>query len=306
MIAVALLLLLVVAVGFVCARSDGVPLDEEQAIALNSIYVALNCSRVALACPSLDPQTPICPNISKAMYSERLTCKNGKVLAIGIYNDELGGGGSLSQIGQGLRTLTELHTLYIFGHDDKLSGTIPTQVGLLSNLVLINLSYQRVSGRLPTELGRASKLVEIRIQGTRISGTIPTELSGLEDLAHVHLDHNLITGEVPRFPSFPSPEDNVAMTQNTFECLIFSHNADETNCIWGCDHELRCCATTKLCQAPTKTTTTTESRTTTEARRTEKVTTRITKTHIHDQAPIVIHIDIGGDNELARRSYRVE
>lgn len=226
---------LLLVAGLVCAKSDGKPLDPDQADALKSIYTALNCS-VPTACPTLD-SSRICPNLTKATHSERLTCRDGKVLALGIYDVEIGGGGSLSKVATGLKALTELRTLYIFDHDEKVTGTIPTQIGLLSELELINLSNQFITGRLPTQLGTAVSVVEIRIQGTYISGPIPTELSGLESLAHLHLDHNLLSGEVPAFPSFPSAEENVPMSPDTYQCVVLTQDFDETNCFSGCERD---------------------------------------------------------------------
>jgi hypothetical protein len=223
---------------------DNVPLSIQQAAALSELYRGMNCSDPT-SCPVL-PNNRVCPDLGWSQYSMKLDCEDGSVTVIGLCLNEIKSGGSLSSIGHALSVLTHLRTLYIIDNYGAVSGTIPTEIGLLHELELLNLAYNSISGTLPTELGNLSNLIEMRIQSTYISGSIPTQLSRLTNLLFLHLDHNRLEGFAPRLEAFPLARDNVAMSADTFECLLVSSDGDETNCLTGCANEPRCCAT-QLC-----------------------------------------------------------
>jgi len=56
---------------------------------------------------------------------------------------------------------------------NNLQGTIPTEIGDLSNLQIINLKGNNLSGNIPTEIGRLSSLQELYLEYNFLSGEMP-------------------------------------------------------------------------------------------------------------------------------------
>ena len=111
--------------------------------------------------------------------------------------------------------LTQLHRMKgIFLEGNYLSGTLPSEVGLLSNGLTHNLgqSFNYLSGFIPTQIGRLSKLQRcIQLNVNRLSGTLPQELAQLTKIGTtdwwppgapapcqgLDLYSNLLSGTVP-------------------------------------------------------------------------------------------------------------
>ena len=58
-----------------------------------------------------------------------------------------------------------------------LSGTIPPELGSLSNLQYLWLSSNQLTGEIPAELGGLSNLRRLDLSGNELSGEIPAEAS---------------------------------------------------------------------------------------------------------------------------------
>ena len=83
----------------------------------------------------------------------------------------------------------------------QLSGSLPTQLGLLTKLKLLSLGTNRLSGTLITQLGLLTSLSSIHDGlglGTNfISGTIATQLGSLAQLPVLTLETNALSGTIP-------------------------------------------------------------------------------------------------------------
>jgi Leucine-rich repeat (LRR) protein len=62
---------------------------------------------------------------------------------------------------------------------NKLEGSIPPELGNLTNLQHLWLQFNQLSGPIPPELGNLSRLQQLRLQGNRLVGNIPINLTGL-------------------------------------------------------------------------------------------------------------------------------
>ena len=78
-----------------------------------------------------------------------------------------------------------------------LSGTIPTELGDLTALTILNVAHNRVEGTLPTHFGRFAMLRELFIHHNFISGTIATEVGLLRNLQSLQLGNNTFEGTIP-------------------------------------------------------------------------------------------------------------
>ena len=64
----------------------------------------------------------------------------------------------------------------------SLTGTLPSELGLLTALTKLYLVDNALSGVLPTELGLLTALVELILDGNSLTGSLPTELGLLTSL----------------------------------------------------------------------------------------------------------------------------
>jgi Leucine-rich repeat (LRR) protein len=99
-----------------------------------------------------------------------------------------------------LRRWTNLQYLYLSTPQDvdkaQTYGTIPTEIGLMTNLKSMALNFFPSSGTLPEEIGRLTDLDFFQLRPTRLQGTLPTELSLLTKLKVFQLEGSDISGTI--------------------------------------------------------------------------------------------------------------
>lgn len=78
----------------------------------------------------------------------------------------------------------------------RISGTLPPEIGQMTNLDIFYGDYTQISGTIPKEVSQMSGLDFLYLAGTRLSGTLPKELSMLE-LDSLHLGATLLSGSLP-------------------------------------------------------------------------------------------------------------
>ena len=82
-------------------------------------------------------------------------------------------------------------------NDNNLQGTIPVELGQLTNLADLNLSKNQISGNIPRELGQLTNLDSLILAYNKLTGEIPTELAQLSNLEGLDLSENQLTGNIP-------------------------------------------------------------------------------------------------------------
>ena len=63
-------------------------------------------------------------------------------------------------------------------YSNSLSGSIPAELGNLTNLTSLNLGHNSLSGNIPSELGNLTNLTDLHFQSNSLS-SIPAELDNL-------------------------------------------------------------------------------------------------------------------------------
>ena len=79
-----------------------------------------------------------------------------------------------------------------------LQGAIPSELGRLANLEWLELTLNELSGAIPPELGGLAKLQGLMLADNELSEAIPSELGGLAKLEWMNLQYNELSGAIPR------------------------------------------------------------------------------------------------------------
>ncbi|MYE47126.1 MAG: hypothetical protein F4X25_10390 [Chloroflexi bacterium] len=77
------------------------------------------------------------------------------------------------------------------------AGSIPKELGGLTALRTLNLSWNKLLGAIPAELGSLTELRSLDLSRNRLTGGIPSALGGLTKLEHLTLSQNFLDGSIP-------------------------------------------------------------------------------------------------------------
>lgn len=114
----------------------------------------------------------------------------------GLYKINLGSNGLSGSIPTEVGMLTQLTHIYL--HQNALKCPIPTEIGELTKLSVLNLwSNFNVNEGIPTELGKLTQLTYLFLSNNALTGTIPTELGRLDQVTRLQLSNNQLTGTIP-------------------------------------------------------------------------------------------------------------
>ena len=115
---------------------------------------------------------------------------DGSLNRLGLYNNQLSG-----SIPEELGNLSNLTVLYL--NNNQLTGSIPEELGNLSNLTVLYLNNNQLTGPIPEELGNLSNLTYLYLNNNQLTGPIPPELDNLSNLTYLYLNNNQLTGPIP-------------------------------------------------------------------------------------------------------------
>ncbi|KAJ8624601.1 hypothetical protein MRB53_033131 [Persea americana] len=101
--------------------------------------------------------------------------------------------------------------------NNKLSGSIPPSL-FNSEMVLIHILFDgnKLTGRIPSQLGLVQSLEVLRLDRNSLSGTVPSTLSNLTRINELHLANNQLTGPIPDLMAMSSL-NYVDMSNNFFD-----------------------------------------------------------------------------------------
>ncbi len=95
-----------------------------------------------------------------------------------------------------LGNISDLSRLYL--RENQLSGSIPKELGNLSNLCELVLDHNQLSGSIPPGIGNLSNLESLDLSRNQLSGRIPKELCNLSNLEYFYLSYNQLSGSIPK------------------------------------------------------------------------------------------------------------
>jgi len=87
---------------------------------------------------------------------------------------------------------TELHI-----GDNEFTGSIPPEIGDLTNLTYLSLYRNQLTGSIPPEIGNLTNLINLEIVEDQLTGEIPIQIGSLTNLQHLNLQQNQLTGSIP-------------------------------------------------------------------------------------------------------------
>ena len=153
------------------------------------------------------------------------TDADGRVQRLGLSFNGLSG-----TIPAELGNLTNLQWLNLWNND--LSGTIPAELGNLTNLQSLNLLGNDLSGTIPAELGNLTNLQVLYLSQNRLSGTIPAELGNLTNLQGMYLYENELSGTIPAELGNLTNLESLYLYENELSGTIPAELGNLTNLQW--------------------------------------------------------------------------
>ncbi|KAG1362579.1 putative LRR receptor-like serine/threonine-protein kinase [Cocos nucifera] len=80
---------------------------------------------------------------------------------------------------------------------NQISGSLPSDIGNLKNLVVISMGRNLLTGNIPASLGNLNALHELDVSENKFSGQIPPSLGNISQLNQFFLSGNTLSGSIP-------------------------------------------------------------------------------------------------------------
>ena len=157
--------------------------SNSERIALEALYVSTNGAH-------WKNSTGWLSNAPLGTWYGVSTDDHGRVIQLQLHDNNLAG-----TLPPELGKLTNLAHLYLYSN--QLTGNMPPELGHLNNLKTMELSGNLLSGSIPTEFGLMTNLERLLIASNRLSGIIPSEVGQMKNLSSLSLFDNLLTGSIP-------------------------------------------------------------------------------------------------------------
>ncbi|KAG5048312.1 hypothetical protein JHK85_009415 [Glycine max] len=82
-------------------------------------------------------------------------------------------------------------------NDNHLSGHIPPELGKLTDLFDLNVANNNLEGPVPDNLSSCKNLNSLNVHGNKLSGTVPSAFHSLESMTYLNLSSNNLQGSIP-------------------------------------------------------------------------------------------------------------
>ncbi|CAM0943819.1 unnamed protein product [Alopecurus aequalis] len=105
---------------------------------------------------------------------------------------------------------------YLALETNKISGSIPKDIGNLFNLQSLTLGNNHFTGDLPSSIGRLQNLRLLSAANNTISGSIPLTLGNLTELNILELESNAFSGSIPSTIRYLTNLLSLSLANNNF------------------------------------------------------------------------------------------
>jgi len=93
---------------------------------------------------------------------------------------------------------------------NQLTGSIPSEIGNLTNLLKLSLHYNQLTGSIPQEIGNLTNLIRLFLYNNQLTGEIPESICNLVEV--VYINNNYLC------PPYPSCIEDYVGEQDTSGC----------------------------------------------------------------------------------------
>ncbi|XP_024027446.1 probable LRR receptor-like serine/threonine-protein kinase At3g47570 [Morus notabilis] len=95
--------------------------------------------------------------------------------------------------------LENLANLIILGLEVNLfTGVIPTSLGRLKDLQVLALHTNILTGKIPPSIGNLTQLFELDLSHNKVEGSIPNKIAACHSLQNLDISNNILVGEIPK------------------------------------------------------------------------------------------------------------
>ncbi|RDX83880.1 putative LRR receptor-like serine/threonine-protein kinase, partial [Mucuna pruriens] len=92
---------------------------------------------------------------------------------------------------------TEFRVTSLSLPNSQLLGSVPSDLGSIEHLQLLDLSNNSLNGSLPSSLSQASQLRFLNLSNNLITGEVPESITQLRNLQFLNLSDNALAGKLP-------------------------------------------------------------------------------------------------------------
>ena len=172
--------------------NEGLVPDADELLALQALYTSTNGPSWTQRTnwPSTPTPWPITlSNVDFATWYG-ITVTNGDVTAVQLNSNHLDGTLPIE-----LGKLTQLLTLQL--RDNVLQGGVPAELNQATGLQIFDLGYNRLVGDLPSVVTQWAQMQYLSLDYNQFTGSIPAALGQCRQLKYVFLSYNQLAGAVP-------------------------------------------------------------------------------------------------------------
>ncbi|PQP94421.1 putative LRR receptor-like serine/threonine-protein kinase [Prunus yedoensis var. nudiflora] len=119
-------------------------------------------------------------------------CQNLRMLSLGDNNFS----GIISQ--EVIDRMSSSYTVFDLSRN-RLTGSIPKEIGHFLNLEFLDTSRNMLSGEIPPTLGSCIKLEYLDMHENFFRGNIPSSMASLRGIEELYLSHNNLSSMIPEF-----------------------------------------------------------------------------------------------------------
>eukprot|EP00267_Zea_mays_P039164 XP_008677922.1 nuclear pore complex protein NUP107 isoform X1 [Zea mays] len=108
----------------------------------------------------------------------------------------MGGNQITGTVPSGIGRLQKLQILDL--SDNLFTGAVPSSIGKLSSLDSLVLFSNKFDGEIPSSLGNLTKLTELVLHSNDLHGSMPPSLGNMTILESIDLSYNRLSGQIPQ------------------------------------------------------------------------------------------------------------